>query len=37
MVALLKGAVGLIKMDGERILKWQARADTRELAVFMRR
>lgn len=35
LVALLKGAAGLIKMDGERVLKWQARADTRELALFM--
>lgn len=30
LVALLKGAAGLIKMDGERVLKWQARANTRE-------
>lgn len=36
-VALRKkhGAEGLIKIDGERVLKCQARADARQLALFM--
>lgn len=34
LVALLKGAARLIKIDGEGVLKWQAMADTRELALF---
>lgn len=34
-MALLQGAAGLIKMDGGKVLKRQARADTGELALFM--
>lgn len=36
VAALKRGQLkGLIKIDGERVLKWQARADTRELVLFM--
>lgn len=35
LVVLLKRAPGPIKMDGEKVLKWQSRAHTGDSALFM--